>query len=167
LFNNAGILGPLGAIDAIPLDGWRQTLAVNLEGAFLCARAAFACMKSQQPQGGRIINNGSISAHTPRPQTVPYTVTKHAISGLTKSLALDGRPYGIASGQLDIGNVRTEMTLPMTTGMLQANGERKPEPLFELQELVQAFLYMANLPPGANVLNMTVMASAMPFVGRG
>lgn len=167
LFNNAGTLGPSGTIDTIPLDGWQQTVGVNLEGAFLCARAAFGLMKSQQPQGGRIINNGSIAAQVPRPHTVAYSVTKHAITGLTKCLALDGRPFGIACGQIDIGNVRTEMTQPFTQGMLQANGERKGEPLFELQEVVKAVLYMANLPPEANVLNMTVMASAMPFVGRG
>ncbi|MDR0779914.1 MAG: SDR family oxidoreductase [Pseudomonadales bacterium] len=167
LFNNAGMLGPAGTIDAISLEGWHQTLAVNLEGAFLCARAAFALMKAQQPQGGRIINNGSISAQVPRPQTVPYTVTKHAINGLTQCLALDGREYGIACGQIDIGNVRTDMTAPMTTGRLQANGEHKAEPVFELQELVGALLYMASLPPAANVLNMTVMATTMPFVGRG
>jgi len=167
LFNNAGILGPSGTIDTIPLEAWRETLAVNVEGAFLCARAAFALMKEQQPQGGRIINNGSIAAQVPRPHTVPYAMTKHAINGLTKCLALDGRPYGIACGQIDIGNVRTEMTAPFTQGMLQANGERKPETLFELKDVVDAVLYMANLPAEANVLNMTVMATTMPFVGRG
>jgi NAD(P)-dependent dehydrogenase (short-subunit alcohol dehydrogenase family) len=167
LFNNAGMMGPAGTIDTIPLEGWHQTLAVNLEGAFLCARAAFALMKTQDPQGGRIINNGSISAQVPRPHTVPYTVTKHAITGLTKCLALDGRDHGIACGQIDIGNVRTDMTVPMTKGLLQANGERKAEPVFELQEVVDAVLYMAGLPPQANVLNMTVMATTMPFVGRG
>lgn len=167
LFNNAGISGPGGTIDEIPLAGWHDTVATNLNGAFNCARAAFACMRRQQPQGGRIINNGSIAAHAPRPRTVPYSVTKHAISGLTKCLSLDGREFDIACGQIDIGNVRTEMSVPMTQGMLQANGERRAEPVFELQQVVDAVLYMANLPPGANVQSMTVMATKMPFIGRG
>jgi NAD(P)-dependent dehydrogenase (short-subunit alcohol dehydrogenase family) len=165
LFNNAGISGPGGTIDEIPVAGWEQTLAVNLSGAFLCARAAFACMKQQH--GGRIINNGSIAAHAPRPRTVPYSVTKHAISGLTKCLSLDGREFNIACGQIDIGNVRTEMTVPMTQDMLQANGERKAEPVFELQAVVDAVLYMASLPLEANVQFMTVMATKMPYIGRG
>jgi len=167
LFNNAGITGPRGTIDEVPVDGWEQTVAINLHGAFLCARAAFACMKQQQPQGGRIINNGSIAAHVPRPETVPYTVTKHAISGLTKCLSLDGRAFGIACGQIDIGNVRTDMTLPMTQGLLQADGSLKAEPVFELQQVVEAVLYMAGLPLAANVQSMTVMATAMPYIGRG
>ncbi len=167
LFNNAGISGPGGTIDEIPLDGWEQTVAVNLNGAFLCARAAFSRMRQQQPQGGRIINNGSIAAHAPRPRTVPYAMTKHAITGLTKCLALDGRDFDITCSQIDIGNVRTEMTVPMTRGMLQANGEYKAEPVFELQQVVEAVLFMANLPPEANVQFMTVMASKMPFIGRG
>ena len=167
LFNNAGMMGPAGTIDTIPLEGWHQVVAVNLEGAFLMARAAFGQMKGQTPQGGRIINNGSIAAQVPRPQTVPYSVTKHAINGLTKCLALDGRTFGIAAGQIDIGNVRTDMTVPMTQGLMQANGERMAEPVFELQSVVDAVMYMAHLPLEANVLNMTVMATAMPFVGRG
>lgn len=167
LFNNAGMMGPAGSIDEIPLEGWHETLAVNLEGAFLCARAAFGLMRRQQPQGGRIINNGSIAAQAPRPRTVPYSVSKHAITGLTRCLALDGRPYGIACGQIDIGNVLTDMSQSFTQGMLQASGERRPEPVFELKHVVDAVLYMAGLPPEANVLFMTVMASGMPFVGRG
>ncbi len=167
LFNNAGISGPGGTIDEIPVDAWEQTLAVNLSGAFLCARAAFSCMKQQKPQGGRIINNGSFAAHAPRPRTVCYSVSKHAITGLTKCLALDGREFDIACGQIDIGNVRTEMTVPMTKGMLQANGEYKSEPVFELAQVVEALLFMANLPPEANVQFMTVMATKMPFIGRG
>jgi NAD(P)-dependent dehydrogenase (short-subunit alcohol dehydrogenase family) len=167
LFNNAGMMGPAGTIDEISVEAWRETLAVNLEGAFLCARAAFAMMKRQHPQGGRIINNGSIAAQTPRPGSVPYAVSKHAITGLTKCLSLDGRPFNIACGQIDIGNVLTEMTQVFTKGMLQANGERMPEPVFELQHVVDAVLYMAGLPPGANVQFMTVMATNMPFIGRG
>jgi len=167
LFNNAGIMGPAGTIDEIPLAAWEQTAAVNIGGAFNCARAAFAAMRKQQPQGGRIINNGSIAAHTPRPRTVPYTMTKHAITGLTKCLALDGRDFNIACGQIDIGNVLTDMTQSFTQGMLQANGERKPEPVFNLKHVVEAVLYMANLPPEANVQFMTVMATKMPFIGRG
>ena len=167
LFNNAGISGPGGTIDEIPLAGWHDTVATNLHGAFNCARAAFACMRKQQPQGGRIINNGSIAAHAPRPRTVPYSVTKHAISGLTKCLSLDGREFDIACGQIDIGNVRTEMSIPMTQGMLQANGDRRVEPVFELQQVVDAVLYMANLPLEANVMFHTVMATKMPFAGRG
>lgn len=167
LFNNAGISGPSGTIDEIPLDGWQETLAVNLNGAFLCARAAFAAMKTQQPRGGRIINNGSIAAHAPRPRTSPYAITKHAITGLTRCLSLEGREFDIACGQIDIGNVRTEMTVPMTRGMLQANGEYRAEPVFELPQVVDAVLYMANLPPQANVQFMTVMATNMPYLGRG
>lgn len=167
LFNNAGISGPRGTLDEIAVADWEQTVATNINGAFLCARAAFAAMKKQRPQGGRIINNGSLAAHTPRPHTAPYAVTKHAISGLTKCLALDGRPFDIACGQLDIGNVRTEMSVPMTQGMLQASGELRTEPVFELQHVVDALLYMANLPPDVNVQSMTVMATKMPYIGRG
>ena len=167
LFNNAGISGPRGTVDEISVTEWERTVAVNINGSFLCARAAFAAMKQQQPQGGRIINNGSIAAHTPRPHTSPYAVTKHAIMGLTKCLALDGRPFNIACGQIDIGNVRTEMTVPMAQGMLQANGAQMKEPVFELAHVVDAVLYMANLPPDANVQFMTVMATKMPYIGRG
>lgn len=167
LFNNAGISVPLGTIDELSIDDWEKTLATNLNGAYLCARAAFSCMRKQHPQGGRIINNGSIAAHTPRPRSAPYSITKHAITGLTKCLSLDGRAFNIACGQIDIGNVRTEMTVPMTKGMLQANGEYKAEPVFELQQVVDAVLYMASLPPEANVQFMTVMATNMPYIGRG
>ncbi len=167
LFNNAGVSGPRGTVDEIGIAEWEQTVATNVNGAFYCARAAFAAMKRQQPQGGRIINNGSLAAHTPRPHTSPYAVTKHAISGLTKCLALDGRPFNIACGQIDIGNVRTEMSVPMTQGLLQADGSLKKEPVFELEHVVDALLYMANLPPDVNVQTMTVMATTMPYIGRG
>jgi NAD(P)-dependent dehydrogenase (short-subunit alcohol dehydrogenase family) len=167
LFNNAGISGPRGTLDEIAVDEWERTVATNINGSFLCARAAFGCMKRQSPQGGRIINNGSLAAYTPRPHTAPYAVTKHAISGLTKCLSIDGRPFNIACGQLDIGNVRTQMSLPMTQGLLQASGEVMVEPVFELQHVVDALLYMANLPPEANVQTMTVLATKMPYVGRG
>jgi NAD(P)-dependent dehydrogenase (short-subunit alcohol dehydrogenase family) len=167
LFNNAGISGPAGTIDEIPIDQWEQTVDINLRGMFNCARAAFAAMKKQDPCGGRIINNGSIAAHSPRPGTVPYTITKHAVTGLTKCLSLDGRPWNIACSQIDIGNVRTEMSIPMTRGMLQANGERRPEPVFELPHVADALLYMAGLPLDVNVQFMTVMATGMPFIGRG
>lgn len=165
LFNNAGISGKTGTIDELSMGDWEEVLAVNLTGAFCCARAAFAKMRKQG--GGRIINNGSIAAHTPRPQTVSYTITKHAITGLTKSLALDGRAYNIACGQIDIGNVLTDMTVPMTKGMLQANGEHKVEAVFNLPHVADAILYMANLPLEANVPFMTVMATKMPYIGRG
>jgi NAD(P)-dependent dehydrogenase (short-subunit alcohol dehydrogenase family) len=167
LFNNAGISGPRGTLDEIGIAEWEQTVATNVNGAFYCARAAFAAMKKQSPRGGRIINNGSLAAHTPRPHTAPYAVTKHAINGLTKCLALDGRPFDIACGQLDIGNVRTEMSVPMTQGLLQADGSLKKEPVFELEHVVEALLYMANLPPDVNVQSLTVMATKMPYVGRG
>jgi NAD(P)-dependent dehydrogenase (short-subunit alcohol dehydrogenase family) len=167
LFNNAGISGPRGTPDEVGIAEWEQTVATNVNGAFFCARAAFAAMKQQSPQGGRIINNGSLAAHTPRPHTSPYAVTKHAINGLTKCLSLDGRPFNIACGQIDIGNVRTEMSVPMTKGLLQADGSTKVEPVFELQQVVEALLYMANLPPDVNVQTMTVMATKMPYVGRG
>lgn len=167
LFNNAGMSGPRGTVDEIPVAEWERTVATNINGAFLCARAAFAIMRRQHPQGGRIVNNGSIAAHTPRPLTAPYAVTKHAISGLTKCLSLDGRPYNIACGQIDIGNVNTDMAIPMLQGCLQANGDVRPEPVFELQHVVDALLYMANLPLEANVQSLMVMATKMPFIGRG
>ena len=167
LFNNAGASYPTTLIDEIPVDAWNDILAVNLTGSFLCARAAFAAMRKQDPQGGRIINNGSISAYAPRPGSVPYTTTKHAITGLTKTLALDGRPFGIACGQIDIGNALTDMAQKMTTGMPQANGEIAVEPVMDVKQVADAVLHMASLPPGANVLSMTVMATNMPFVGRG
>lgn len=167
LFNNAGMTGPLGSIDEVSLEGWEQTLDVNLRGAFHCAQAAFSQMRNQQPQGGRIINNGSIAGQTPRPHMTPYAITKHAINGLTKCLSLDGRPFGIVCGQIDIGNVKTAMSQTFTQGMLQANGTRAPEPLFELDDVVKSFMLMAELPLEANIQNMTIMASKMPFVGRG
>lgn len=167
VFNNAGIMGPAGEIDEIDFAAWRDTLATNVEGMFNVARSAFGIMKKQAPQGGRILNNGSIAAHTPRPRTVPYTVTKHAITGLTKCLSLDGRPYNITCGQIDIGNVLTDMTVPMTQGMLQADGSRRPEPTFDLKHVADTVLGIARLPLEANVQFMTLMASGMPFIGRG
>jgi NAD(P)-dependent dehydrogenase (short-subunit alcohol dehydrogenase family) len=155
LFNNAGSFGPRGSVDQVSVDDWQATVGVNLTGAFLCARQAFAAMREQQPGGGRIINNGSISAHTPRPRSVAYTATKHAITGLTRSIALDGRPYGIACGQIDIGNAATEMTGEMA------------EPTFDAVHVADAVLFMAGLPLDANVLFLTITATTMPFVGRG
>ena len=167
LFNNAGINVPGVPIDELSVDQWQSVVNVNLTGAFLCTREAFALMKKQSPRGGRIINNGSISASTPRPNSAPYTATKHAITGLTKSTSLDGRNFDIACGQIDIGNAATEMTRRMTKGVPQANGEVAVEPLLDLQHVVNAVLYMAGLPLEANVQFMTVMATKMPFIGRG
>ena len=167
LFNNAGRFGPAGFIDEISLDDWRATVAVNLDGMFLCARAAFRQMRAQSPQGGRIINNGSISAHTPRPGSVAYTSTKHAITGLTKSLALDGRAFDICCGQIDIGNAATDMTAAMASGVRQADGSLRVEDRMDVHHVADAVLHMASLPLGANVLFTTIMASGMPFVGRG
>lgn len=167
LFNNAGIFPPGQLIDELPVASWRESVDINLTGAFLCARAAFAQMRRQSPQGGRIINNGSISAHAPRPQSVGYTATKHAITGLTKSLALDGRPFQIACGQIDIGNAASEMTTGFGAGALQANGTRMAEPRMDIKDVADAVAYMANLPLSANVQFMTVMATNMPFIGRG
>lgn len=167
LFNNAGTNAPGLPIDELPVAEWNKVVGVNLTGAFLCARAAFRLMKKQDPKGGRIINNGSISAQTPRPNSAPYTATKHAITGLTKSLALDGRPHGIAAGQIDIGNAATDMTQRMTAGVPQADGSMKVESRMNVQHVADAVLYMANLPLDANVLTMTVMATSMPLVGRG
>jgi NAD(P)-dependent dehydrogenase (short-subunit alcohol dehydrogenase family) len=167
LFNNAGIGFKTSTIDEVPVEVWNEVVAVNLTGSFLVARAAFAAMRRQKPMGGRIINNGSISAHAPRPGSVPYTATKHAITGLTKTLALDGRPFDIACGQIDIGNALTAMAASMTTGMPQANGETAIEAVMDVQRVAEAVAYMASLPPDANVLFMTVMATKMPFVGRG
>ena len=167
LFNNAGMGGPPVPFDQISFAQWRQVAAVNLDGAFLCAREAFALMKAQDPQGGRIINNGSISAHAPRPNSAPYTATKHAITGLTKALALDGRAFDIACGQIDIGNAASDMASVMLRGVPQPNGTIAPEPLMDLKPVADAVLYMAGLPADANVLFMTVMATKMPFVGRG
>ncbi len=167
LFNNAGMGSKGRTIDEIDVETWNQVVAVNLNGSFLCARAAFGQMRKQSPQGGRIINNGSISAHAPRPGSVPYTTTKHAITGLTRTLALDGRPFDIACGQIDIGNALTEMAMPMTQGVPQANGEIMVEATMDPQHVADAVLHMASLPLQANVLFMTVMATKMPFVGRG
>lgn len=167
LFNNAGTGSPPVPFDEISFADWQRVVSVNLTGAFLCARSAVALMKRQDPPGGRIINNGSVSAHTPRPNSAPYTATKHAITGLTKSLALDGRPFGITCGQIDIGNAQTEMTEQMAAGVLQADGSTRPEPTMPVEDVARAIVYMAGLPADANVLTMTVMANGMPFVGRG
>ncbi|WP_274627829.1 SDR family oxidoreductase [Arvimicrobium flavum] len=167
LFNNAGMGFKPATVDEIPVEAWVDIVNVNLTGSFLCARAAFRVMRAQSPQGGRIINNGSISAHAPRPGSAPYTATKHAITGLTKSLALDGRPFDIACGQIDIGNALTDMARAMTVGVPQADGSIKAEPTMDPQQVADAVLHMASLPPEANVLFMTVMATKMPFVGRG
>ena len=167
LFNNAGRFGPSGLIDEISLEDWRATVAVNLDGMFLCARAAFRQMRAQSPQGGRIINNGSISAHAPRPGSVAYTSTKHAITGLTKTLALDGRPFDICCGQIDIGNAVTEMTAAMASGVRQADGSLRAEDRMDVSHVADAVFHRAALPLGANVLFTTIMASKMPLVGRG
>ena len=167
LFNNAGIFIPGMEIDELSVEQWKAVVDINLTGSFLCAREAFRMMKAQDPRGGRIINNGSISAHAPRPKSAPYTATKHAITGLTKSIALDGRRYDIACGQIDIGNARTELAAPMAQGITQANGQVAVEPLMDLTHVASAVLYMASLPIDANVQFMTIMATKMPFVGRG
>ena len=167
LFNNAGTNAPAIPLEDLAYEQWVQVVAVNLTGAFLCAQEAIKLMKVQHPQGGRIINNGSISAHAPRPHSAPYTATKHAITGLTKSLSLDGRNHHIACGQIDIGNAATEMTERMTAGVPQANGDMAVEPRIDLRHVADAVLYMANLPLDANVQFLTVMATNMPFIGRG
>jgi NAD(P)-dependent dehydrogenase (short-subunit alcohol dehydrogenase family) len=167
LFNNAGTFGPAGAVDEIEYDDWRRTVDTNLTGAFLCAHHAVRLMKEQRPRGGRIINNGSISAHSPRPGSVAYTATKHAITGLTKSISLDGRAYDIACGQIDIGNAATEMTAGIAEGARQADGRTMPERTFDVEHVARAVLYMASLPLDANVQFMTITATKMPFIGRG
>lgn len=167
LFNNAGTSVPATPIEDTTDEQWQMAVGVNLTGAFLCTREAFRLMKKQDPRGGRIINNGSISAHSPRPNTVCYTATKHAITGLTKATSLDGRKYDIACGQIDIGNAATEMTERMTKGVQQANGTFEPEPRMNADHVASAVVYMASLPLDANVQFMTVMATKMPFVGRG
>lgn len=167
LFNNAGMGYKSTLIDEIPVEVWNEVVGVNLTGSFLCARAAFRAMRNQNPMGGRIINNGSVSAYAPRPGSVPYTATKHAITGLTRTLALDGRPYDIACGQIDIGNALTDMAAPMTVGVPQANGSTAPEAVMDVRHVADAVLHMARLPLDANVLFMTVMATKMPYVGRG
>ncbi|EDT01744.1 short-chain dehydrogenase/reductase SDR [Burkholderia ambifaria IOP40-10] len=167
LFNNAGRNAGAVPLDDYSLEFWNDVVATNLTGVFLCARAAWRQMKRQTPQGGRIINNGSISAHSPRPNTIAYTATKHAVLGITRSLALDGRPFNIACGQIDIGNAATSLTERMNSGVLQADGRVAPEPRVDVAHVANAIVQMASLPLEANILNMTIMASAMPYVGRG
>ncbi len=167
LFNNAGIFGAPASLDEVSIEQWRAAVDTNLTGSFLCAQEAFRAMKEQNPQGGRIINNGSISAHVPRPHAVAYTATKHAITGLTKSISLDGRAFNIACGQIDIGNAATELVARIGEGALQADGSMRPEPLMDVRHAADAVLYMAGLPLDANVQFLTVMATNMPYIGRG
>jgi NAD(P)-dependent dehydrogenase (short-subunit alcohol dehydrogenase family) len=167
LFNNAGTFGPSRPLDEVTYEEWQAVVATNLTGAFLCAQEAFRAMRDQAPQGGRIINNGSISAAVPRPHAVAYTATKHAITGLTKTISLEGRRYRVACGQIDIGNAATDMTATMQRGVLQADGTVRPEPTMDVAHAASAVLYMASLPLDANVQFLTVMATAMPFIGRG
>jgi len=167
LFNNAGTGLPPGLLEDLDFDHWNKVLAINVTGTFLCTQAAFRIMKDQTPRGGRIINNGSISAHVPRPNSIPYTASKHAVTGMTKSTALDGRKYDIACGQIDIGNAITDMALAMGTHTPQANGSMMEEPTMDVKNVADAVLYMAGLPPEANVQFMTVMATKMPYIGRG
>ena len=167
LFNNAGVGLPAGGFDELTFEQWQNVVNINLTGSFLCAQAAFRVMKAQSPQGGRIINNGSISAHAPRPNSAPYTSTKHAVTGLTKSISLDGRAFNIACGQIDIGNAVTEISARMATGTMQANGQIAIEAMMDVQHVANAVVHMASLPLAANVQFMTVMATKMPFVGRG
>jgi len=167
LFNNAGVGSPPVPFEELKLSDWQRAVETNLTGSFLCAQRAIAMMKRQTPPGGRIINNGSISAHTPRPNSAPYTATKHAITGLTKSIALDGRAHGITCGQIDIGNAESPMTARMPEGVPQPDGTRRPEPVMDVDDAARAVRYMASLPAGSNVLFLTVMAAGMPFAGRG
>jgi len=167
LFNNAGTNVPGLLFEELTVAQWKQVVDTNLTGAFLCAQEAVRIMKDQDPRGGRIINNGSVSAHTPRPNSAPYTATKHAITGLTKSIALDGRKYDIACGQVDIGNARTPLAARLATGVLQANGTTAPEPMIAVEHVANAVVHMASLPLDTNILSLTVMATTMPFVGRG
>ena len=167
LFNNAGQNAPGVPLEELTFEQWKNVVEANLTGAFLCTQEAFRLMKDQSPRGGRIINNGSISAHAPRPNSAPYTATKHAITGLTKSTSLDGRKYDIACGQIDIGNAKTDLAARMASGVPQANGTIAVEPLMDVAHVASAVLYMASLPPDANVQFMTIMATKMPFVGRG
>jgi len=167
LFNNAGANAPGTPLEDLPFEQWQQVVDVNLTGTFLCLQQAFRVMKAQTPRGGRIINNGSISAHAPRPNSAPYTASKHAVTGLTKAAALDGRKYDIAVGQIDIGNALTPMAARMPQGVPQADGRMAPEPVMDVQVVADAVLHMAGLPLDANILSMTVMATKMPFVGRG
>ena len=167
LFNNAGVFAPGVPLEDLPVEHWRQVVDVNLSGMFYCIQAAFRVMKAQSPRGGRIINNGSISATTPRPNSIAYTATKHGVTGLTKAASLDGRKYDIAVGQIDIGNAATDIAAPMARGILQANGETAVEPLMDVEIVGRSVVHMASLPLQANVLFHTVMATRMPFVGRG
>ena len=167
LINNAGISAPAIPLEDISTDDWAKVVDVNLNGTFYCCQESIRLMKDQDPKGGRIINNGSVSAHVPRPMSAPYTATKHALTGLTKSIALDGRAHNIACSQIDIGNAETELTKPMTKGILQPDGSTKVEPLMDVEHVASAVLYMANLPLEANVLFMTIKATTMPFEGRG
>jgi NAD(P)-dependent dehydrogenase (short-subunit alcohol dehydrogenase family) len=167
LFNNAGAGAPSVPLEELPAEQWRTVIETNLTGVFFCTQAAFKLMKAQSPQGGRIINNGSISAHTPRPHMIAYTASKHGVTGITKTAALEGRKYRIACGQIDIGNTATDMATAMVEGTLQADFSIKSEPTFDVWHVADAILYMANLPLEANVFSMTVMATAMPYVGRG
>jgi NAD(P)-dependent dehydrogenase (short-subunit alcohol dehydrogenase family) len=167
LFNNAGVGAPAIPLEDLTVEQWKSVVDINLTGAFLCTQEAFRVMKAQSPRGGRIVNNGSISAHAPRPNSAPYTATKHAITGLTKSSSLDGRKYDIACGQIDIGNAATEMAARMATGVPQANGQVAIEPLMDVAHVGDAVLHMAELPLASNVQFMTIMATKMPFVGRG
>jgi len=167
LFNNAGTGLVPQTPDEIPAEEFRRVIDVNVNGVFICARAAFRVMRAQQPQGGRIINNGSVSAHAPRPGSIAYTASKHAVTGITRSISLDGRPFGIACGQIDIGNALTDMAVAMTKGVPQADGSIRVEPVMDAQVVADAVLHMAGLPDGANVQFMTVMATNMPFIGRG
>ena len=167
LFNNAGVTTRAVGLEELTVEQWKSVVDINLTGAFLCTQQAFLLMKDQQPQGGRIINNGSISAYSPRPHSAPYTATKHAITGLTKSSSLDGRRFNIACGQIDIGNAATDMTATFAAGVLQANGRTATEPRLDVAHVVRAVIYMASLPLDANVQFMTVMATKMPFIGRG
>jgi NAD(P)-dependent dehydrogenase (short-subunit alcohol dehydrogenase family) len=167
LFNNAGVGLPAGGFDELTFEQWQNVVNINLTGSFLCAQAAFRVMKAQSPQGGRIINNGSISAHAPRPGSIAYTATKHAITGLTRAASLDGRAFDIAVGQIDIGNVASDMTAKMAVGVPQADGSIRPEPRMDISAVVETFMAMTRLPLSANVLFTTVMATKMPFVGRG
>jgi NAD(P)-dependent dehydrogenase (short-subunit alcohol dehydrogenase family) len=167
LFNNAGRFGPARAVDEVSPRHWNEVIEVNVTGAFLCARTAFGVMKRQRPRGGRIINNGSLSAHVPRPHAAAYTASKHALTGLTRALALEGRDFDIACGQIDVGNASTSMTDEMAAGILQADGAVRPEPRIDAQHVADAVLLMGRMPPSVNVLNLTLLATAMPYVGRG
>jgi NAD(P)-dependent dehydrogenase (short-subunit alcohol dehydrogenase family) len=167
LFNNAGISAPAKPFEELTLQEWQNVINTNLTGAFLCAQEAFKIMKHQDPTGGRIINNGSISAHVPRPNSAPYTASKHAVTGLTKSISLDGRAFNITCGQIDIGNASSEMTKKMEQGVLQADGSQKPEPTMKVEDVGRAVAYMASLPPDTNIPFLTIMANQMPYMGRG